>query len=114
MQDNKNLCVCKALDDYLEKIASLRDEETNLLIATIEPHRKVAESTVSRWLKDVLQLSGININIFKAHSTRSVSNSKAFLKAASIEETMKTTIGLMKVHFRSFIIGKWLISASCK
>ena len=37
-EDNKNLCVCKALDDYLEKTASLRDEETNLLIAKIKPH----------------------------------------------------------------------------
>ena len=37
-EDNKNLCVCKALDDYLEKTASLRDGETNLLIAKIKPH----------------------------------------------------------------------------
>ena len=38
---------------------------------------------------------------FEAHSTRSVSTSKAFLKGASIEE-------IMKVCFRSFITGKWL------
>ena len=62
-EDNKNLCVCKTLDDYLEKTANLRDRETNLLIETIKPHNKVAVSTVSRWLKDVLQLSGINIDI---------------------------------------------------
>ena len=37
-EDNKNLCVCKALDDYLEKTVSLRDEGTNLLIATSKPH----------------------------------------------------------------------------
>ena len=89
-EDNKNLCVYKALDDYLEKTASLRDGETNLLIATIQPHKKVAVSTVSRWLKDFLQLSGININIFKAHSRRLASTSKAFLKGVSIEEIMKT------------------------
>ena len=44
--DNKNLCVCKTLDDYLEETASLRDVETNLLIATIKPYKKVAISTV--------------------------------------------------------------------
>ena len=29
------------LDNYLEKTASLRDRETNLLIVTIKPHKKV-------------------------------------------------------------------------
>ena len=51
---------------------------------------------------------GINIGI-KAHSARSASALKAFLKGASIEEIqLKQLIGLIKVHFRSFITGKWL------
>ena len=53
-EDNKNLCTYKALDHYLEKTASLRDWETNLLIAAIKSNNKVAVATVSRWLKDVL------------------------------------------------------------
>ena len=53
---NKNPCVCKALDDYLEKTASLRDEKTNLLIATIKLNKKVAISTGSKWFQLVLQL----------------------------------------------------------
>ena len=43
----------------------------------------MAVSTISRRLKDVLELSRINIDIFKAHSMRSASASKAFLKGAS-------------------------------
>ena len=101
-EDNKNLCVCKALGDYLKKTVSLRDGETNLLIATIKPRKKVAVSTVSRWLRDVLQLSGININIFKAHSTRSASTSKAFLKGASVEKIMKTAYWSNENTFRKF------------
>lgn len=80
-QDKENLCVCMALDDYLKKTASLRDGKTNLLIAM---------NKLSRWLKDNLQLSGIYINIFIAHSRRSASTSKPFLKGASIEYIMKT------------------------
>ena len=91
-EDNKNLCVCK--DD--------RDGETNLLIATIKPRKKVAVSTVSRWLRDVLQLSGIIINIFKAHSPRSASTSKAFLKGASVEKIMKTAYWSNENTFRKF------------
>ena len=42
-EDNKNKNVlCKALEDYLEKTASLRDGETIPLIATIKPHKKLA------------------------------------------------------------------------
>lgn len=89
-QHIKNLYVFKVLDDYLEKTGSRRDGETNLLITTINPHKKVAVSTVFRWLNDVLQLSGINIDIFKDHSTRSASTSKAFLNGAPIEKLMKT------------------------
>ena len=89
-QHIKNLYVFKVLDDYLEKTGSSRDGETNLLITTVNLHKKVAVSTVFRWLNDVLQLSGINIDIFKDQSTRSASTSKAFLNGAPIEKLMKT------------------------
>ena len=68
------------------KIASLKYGEGNILTAPIKPHKKVTVSTVCRWLKGVLQLSDINIDIFKAPSTSSASTSKAFLKGASNEE----------------------------
>ena len=83
--DHKGLCVCKALEDYLQKTASLKYGEANLLTAPIKPHKKVAVSAVSRWLKCVLQLSDINSDIFKANSTRSVFTSKAFLKGPSLK-----------------------------
>ena len=89
-ENHKNLFVCKALEDYLQKTASLKYGEANLLTTPIKPHKKVAVSAVSRWLKCILQLSDINMDIFKAHSTRSVSTSKEFLKAAFIKEIMKT------------------------
>ena len=53
-QHIKNLYVFKVLDDYLERTGSLRDGKTNLLIAIINPHKKVALSTVFRWLNDAL------------------------------------------------------------
>ena len=50
-----------------------------LLISHIEPHREVKNCTISRWLKDMLNLSGIDTTQFKEHSTRSASTSKAKL-----------------------------------
>ena len=41
-------------------------------------YKEVSNSTVARWLKCVLELSGINTETFKAHSFRAASVSAAF------------------------------------
>ena len=84
------------------KTASLKYGEANLSTAPIKPHKEVTVSTVSRWLKGVLQLSDINIDIFKAHSTSSASTSNAFLKGASIKEIMKTACWSNESTFQTF------------
>ena len=62
----------------------------------------MAVSAVCRWLKVILQLSGINVDISKAPSLRSVSTSKAFLKGVSIKEIMKTAYWSNKSTFQMF------------
>ena len=84
------------------KTASLRYGEANILTASIKPHKKVTVSTVCRWLKGFLQLSDINIDIFKAHSTSLASTSKAFLKGGSIEEITKTACWSNKSTFQMY------------
>ena len=87
--DNVNLCVYRSLNDYIEWTKSIRGEEKNLFISAIKPNHIVTKSTVSRWLKEVIRDSGIEISHFQGHSTRSASTSKALLNGASIEEIMK-------------------------
>ena len=72
------------------------------MTAPIKPHKKVAVSAVCRWLKGVLQFSGINVDISKAHSLRSVSTSKAFSKGASIKEIMKAVYWSNESTFQMF------------
>ena len=50
----------------------------------------VGTSTVARWLKTVLHLSGIDTSVFKAHSFRGASASAAFNKACSVQQILKT------------------------
>ena len=50
---------------------------TKLLISCVKPHRAITSNTISRWIKQVLTLSGIDATIFKARSTRAASVSKA-------------------------------------
>lgn len=79
--DNKLICPVEALNQYVSKTESLRsqgqDRVTRLFIGCVKPHKPVTSSTVARWLKTVLEKTGIDVSIFKAHSTRSASVSAA-------------------------------------
>ena len=44
------------------------------------PHNKVSRDTIRRWVKAVLELSGVDTSIFTPHSTRAASTSKAATK----------------------------------
>ena len=97
-----SLCVCKTIEQYLELTKAIRGSETKLLIATVKPHKAVAVSTVSRWLKTVIGDAGIDSSVFKGHSTRSASTSKAILKGASVEDVMKTAYWSNESTFQKF------------
>jgi hypothetical protein len=47
-------------------------------------------NTISRWIKNVLCLSGINTDIFKAHSTRSAATCAVFIAGIPIVDILKT------------------------
>ena len=68
--DNK-VCVCNAIDSYLERHNVWEVEESWFLVSHFKRHKLVSMSTVSRWLGQVLALAGINTEVFKAYSTRS-------------------------------------------
>ena len=70
------LCVYRTLDYYLDRTSKLRSS-TQLLVSTVKPHNGVTASTVSRWIKTLLSLSGVDTTTFKAHSTRVAVASKA-------------------------------------
>ena len=74
---NQNLCVVNTLNSYIKKTCNLRKNHTKLLISYKKPHCPVSKDTISRWIKMLLGKSGINIDIYTAHSTRSASTSAA-------------------------------------
>ena len=74
----QELCVYRTLESYLIRTLPLRQEgSTKLLVSYVKPYAPVGTSTVGRWIKNLLGLSGIDTTKFKAHSTRSASTSKA-------------------------------------
>ena len=63
--------------------------ETQLLLSFIKPHKGVTTQTISRWILEVLDSSGINTEVFTSHSTRSASTSKAKASGVSSNDTIK-------------------------
>ena len=86
---HSSLCVASTLDEYIKRTAPIRGDENQLFISTIKPHNKVTKATISRWIKTVMKAAGINTDIFKPHSTRSASTSKAQICDVPINSILK-------------------------
>ena len=67
----------------------MENRKKSTSLSFIKPHKEVATSSVSRWIVQVLNLAGINTNMFKGHSTRSASSSKASTQGVPLVEILK-------------------------
>ena len=74
----QELCTYRTLEYYLERTLPVRGVEyTALLLSYVKPFAPVGSSTVVRWIKNLLEQSGVDTSVFKAHSTRAATTSKA-------------------------------------
>ena len=60
------------------------------LSSSISPHNAVRSCAISGWLKKTLTQTGINNDLFKPYSARSVSSSKASMGAAPLVEILQS------------------------
>ena len=74
------LCVINCLKAYLERTKPHRCGTGQLFLSIQKPFAAVSRDTISRWLKAVLEMSGIDTTTFTAHSTRTASASCAKAK----------------------------------
>jgi len=88
--EDPQLCVVNCLDEYLLRSKGWRNGHKNqLLLSHINPHKEVSSSTISRWLRETLDLSGVtNLGEFGGHSTRSASTSKAEISGLSVKDIL--------------------------
>ena len=108
-QGSQCLCPVAALRKYEERIKCLKETEvqTKLLLGKVKPHNSVTLSTVARWLRSMMEKAGIDISMFKAHSTRGVAVTAAanagittedILKAADWSKMKKAKLSLSTSH----------------
>ncbi|VDI21258.1 Hypothetical predicted protein [Mytilus galloprovincialis] len=95
--------VVQCILDYIDKTVSLRPNECNqLIISFIKPHKPVKSCTIAHWLKRMLESAGIDTDIFKPHSTRGASTSKANKFGVSIKQIMNIANWRSRGTFEKF------------
>ena len=72
------------LEAYVDRIKPIRANTTALFIFTKKPYKQVTTSTLSRWMKCLLEVSGIDVKVFKGQSVRTDAASAAHRAGASI------------------------------
>lgn len=88
-QEDQSISVVKVLEFYLKQTKNLRGSCSKLFISYVKPHAAVSRDTLARWIKLVLDLSGVDTKTFSAHSTRAASTSAAYSRSVPIEEILK-------------------------
>ena len=67
---DQKLCFVTHLKLYLDKTKSLRNDEKQLFISCIRPHKAVSRETISQWIKNFMTVAGIDTSVYKSHTTR--------------------------------------------
>lgn len=115
-EENVKICAALTLQSYILRTRCLRKNIENLFIATKKPHKAVSAESLSRWVKVVLSKSGIDTDIFTAHSTRHASTSAANRNGVSIDLIRKTagwsdkSITFAKFYNRRIVKDKGLFA----
>lgn len=92
-KERPKLCPALTLKKYIDATKVFRKKEHDFVFLTIKrPHSVASKQTLSKWVKKMLELAGIDISQFKPHSTRHSSSSAALRQGISIE-TIRRTVG---------------------
>lgn len=90
-RENTRICPATTLEDYIHVTSRDRPANLpNLLITVKRPYRSASAQSISRWVKQVLSESGVDVATFGAHSTRHASTSAASNAGVSIDTIRKT------------------------
>ena len=103
---DRRLCFVKYLKRNEKVTERLRNNSnynsSRLFLSYIKPHRPVSSSTIARWVKSVLTLSGINTESFSAHSTRAAALSAAARAGVALKDIMNADDWTNESTFKKF------------
>ena len=109
---DEKICVYITLEEYLNRTSSYRGSCSQLLLCYSKPFGPASKDTIRRWLKEVMTQSGIDTTLFKAHSTRSASTSKAMSNSVPINDILQTAGWRRSSTFATFY-NKPVVRTNC-
>ena len=95
------ICIVHTLSLYLERTRSLRTS-SKLFISTVRPHGTVSKDTIARWIKATLKMAGVDVEVFRPHSTRAAATSAALRKGVPVTEILKVAGWSKETTFARF------------
>jgi hypothetical protein len=102
---NESLCPVTCLTEYLKRTKEWRqknDDKPRLFLSFKKPHKPVSSSTLSRWVKEIIRLSGIKDDIFKGHSVCGASTTAVKTAGLSIDTILSMADWTNKSTFNKF------------
>jgi hypothetical protein len=97
---DEKLCPFHTLTYYLNVVRRVR--LTRSVFISYVTYKSVTTSTIARWLKSVLVLSGIDISKFSAHSFRGASVSSALSNGCTLQKILNAADWSSDKNFRKF------------
>lgn len=110
--EDERICPMHTLLYYLERTADVR--KSQYVLVSYCTLSRVTTSTVARWLKEVLFLSGIDTSVFKAHSYRGAAASAAFLSGCSLNDILKTADWSSVKNFKRYYLRETVVPENRK
>ena len=91
--ENPKICIIACIEEYKTRTLPLRNHLTGndkqFIISYAPPHNPISSATIARYIKTFIELAGIDITVFTAHSTRNSSTSKANNAGLSVKNMQK-------------------------
>jgi hypothetical protein len=112
LQEDRSLCVVRAIKYYLSRTKTLRKDRPRLFIAIKKGHNKdICRNTVSSWIKKTILLAYAKaspevqrLHRVKAHDVRAMASSWAFMKNVSLEAILQACSWRSHTTFTNFYL----------
>ena len=86
--DDTDLCPVEIIKAYESRSKSWRGQKgevSKLFLSIVKPHQPITSTSIARWIKILLDMAGVDVSIFQAHSVRGASSSRALTKGLSVK-----------------------------
>ena len=102
--DDRGVCVVFTLKEYLLRTKDISNAEHYLFCSYMPPYARVGIPTIGRWTKTVMARAGVDIAIYKAHSTRGASASALAKAGTPLQEILKKGAWSHESTFKQFYL----------